>query len=190
MPRVGLKGPPPQKQRGRMQSSPRRPQPRTQEPAVPKPQPLVLQRRGAEGLGWAVIRHGATNILRYLRGPRAVSSVGSEHLVYTEGVGGSSPSPPTQITPHRPLHCRGFLMPKHVPSLLECMERHQKTARPKGRGCIGGAVLDRPIRNPLRRIPKDIPHHKQAATHPNHVVFPCGVQRMGQRLDRCTHHGS
>ena len=26
---------------------------------------------------------------------RAVSSVGSEHLVYTEGVGGSSPSPPT-----------------------------------------------------------------------------------------------
>ena len=27
--------------------------------------------------------------------PRAVSSAGSEHLVYTEGVGGSSPSPPT-----------------------------------------------------------------------------------------------
>ena len=26
---------------------------------------------------------------------RAVSSVGSEHLVYTQGVGGSNPSPPT-----------------------------------------------------------------------------------------------
>lgn len=27
---------------------------------------------------------------------RAISSVGLEHLVYTEGVGGSSPSSPTQ----------------------------------------------------------------------------------------------
>ncbi len=27
---------------------------------------------------------------------RAVSSVGSEHLVYTQGVGGSTPSPPTK----------------------------------------------------------------------------------------------
>jgi hypothetical protein len=26
---------------------------------------------------------------------RAVSSAGSEHLVYTQGVGGSNPSPPT-----------------------------------------------------------------------------------------------
>ena len=28
---------------------------------------------------------------------RAISSVGSEHLVYTEGVGGSNPSLPTSI---------------------------------------------------------------------------------------------
>ncbi len=28
---------------------------------------------------------------------RAISSVGSEHLVYTEGVGGSNPSAPTKI---------------------------------------------------------------------------------------------
>ena len=41
--------------------------------------------------------------LAYLRTPlheRAVSSVGLEHLVYTEGVGGSSPSLPTHISPN------------------------------------------------------------------------------------------
>ena len=31
----------------------------------------------------------------YLQPLRAISSVGSEHLVYTEGVGGSNPSLPT-----------------------------------------------------------------------------------------------
>ena len=31
---------------------------------------------------------------------RAISSVGSEHLVYTEGVGGSNPSAPTLIIRH------------------------------------------------------------------------------------------
>lgn len=47
--------------------------------------------------------HKSTN-LSYLCGPlgemspkRAVSSVGLEHLVYTEGVGGSSPSLPTRF---------------------------------------------------------------------------------------------
>ena len=30
---------------------------------------------------------------------RAISSAGSEHLVYTEGVGGSNPSLPTKKTP-------------------------------------------------------------------------------------------
>ncbi len=30
---------------------------------------------------------------------RAISSVGSEHLVYTEGVGGSNPSSPTKKSP-------------------------------------------------------------------------------------------
>jgi hypothetical protein len=30
---------------------------------------------------------------------RAISSAGSEHLVYTEGVGGSNPSSPTRQTP-------------------------------------------------------------------------------------------
>ncbi len=34
----------------------------------------------------------------FLRLNGAVSSAGSEHLVYTEGVGGSSPSPPTMAT--------------------------------------------------------------------------------------------
>ena len=31
--------------------------------------------------------------------PRALSSVGSEHLVYTQGVGGSNPSAPTFPNP-------------------------------------------------------------------------------------------
>ena len=35
------------------------------------------------------------NIVVYLPPLRAISSVGSEHLVYTEGVGGSNPSLPT-----------------------------------------------------------------------------------------------
>ncbi len=35
---------------------------------------------------------------------RALSSVGSEHLVYTEGVGGSNPSAPTLIIKH--LQCQ------------------------------------------------------------------------------------
>ena len=30
---------------------------------------------------------------------RAISSAGSEHLVYTEGVGGSNPSSPTNLNP-------------------------------------------------------------------------------------------
>ena len=116
---VGLKGPPPRKQGGRMQLSPRGSQPWCHQTGVPKAQPPVLQRRCARRGGCMMVGHGATNILRYLRGPRAVSSVGSEHLVYTEGVGGSSPSPPTPITPQRPLHCRGFLMPQHAPSSFE-----------------------------------------------------------------------
>ena len=34
----------------------------------------------------------------YLHPLRAISSVGSEHLVYTEGVGGSNPSLPTSLS--------------------------------------------------------------------------------------------
>ena len=52
-----------------------------------------------------------TNILRYLRAPRAVSSVGSEHLVYTEGVGGSSPSPPTPGTGTKAPAMQGLFVP-------------------------------------------------------------------------------
>ena len=60
-------------------------------------------------------RHAsATNILRYLRASRAVSSVGSEHLVYTEGVGGSSPSPPTQHS-KKPLHAGAFCCSEPAP---------------------------------------------------------------------------
>jgi hypothetical protein len=33
----------------------------------------------------------------YLQPLRAISSVGSEHLVYTERVGGSNPSLPTKV---------------------------------------------------------------------------------------------
>ena len=32
---------------------------------------------------------------------RAISSAGSEHLVYTEGVGGSNPSSPTKVSPKK-----------------------------------------------------------------------------------------
>ena len=35
----------------------------------------------------------------YICNPRALSSVGSEHLVYTQGVGGSNPSAPTFPNP-------------------------------------------------------------------------------------------
>gem|GEM_PF-1857387 len=46
-------------------------------------------------------------ILNYLWRPvRAISSVGSEHLVYTEGVGSSSLSSPTK---KKPTQLSGFL---------------------------------------------------------------------------------
>ena len=38
-----------------------------------------------------------TEIVKHLIG--AISSAGSEHLVYTEGVGGSNPSSPTILNP-------------------------------------------------------------------------------------------
>ncbi len=38
------------------------------------------------------------NLISWLSVIRALSSVGSEHLVYTQGVGGSNPSAPTKIT--------------------------------------------------------------------------------------------
>jgi hypothetical protein len=41
---------------------------------------------------------------------RAISSVGSEHLVYTERVGGSNPSLPTKVNPTR--NSRIFLYSK------------------------------------------------------------------------------
>ena len=67
--------------------------------AVPRPHFHATGSNVAWPKCWRLVCRSSssrTNILRYLRAPRAVSSVGSEHLVYTEGVGGSSPSPPTQ----------------------------------------------------------------------------------------------
>ena len=39
------------------------------------------------------------HLISWLSVIRALSSVGSEHLVYTQGVGGSNPSAPTTLTP-------------------------------------------------------------------------------------------
>ena len=39
-----------------------------------------------------------SNVLQFIG---AISSAGSEHLVYTEGVGGSNPSSPTKIKSYR-----------------------------------------------------------------------------------------
>ena len=61
-------------------------------------------------MSFAILKTGATFALRFARISiktevnviRALSSVGSEHLVYTEGVGGSNPSAPTSNRkPHR-----------------------------------------------------------------------------------------
>ena len=41
-----------------------------------------------------------TNSILYLHPLWAISSAGSEHLVYTQGVGGSNPSSPTTLKPN------------------------------------------------------------------------------------------
>ena len=46
---------------------------------------------------------------------RALSSVGSEHLVYTEGVGGSNPSAPTK----KPTHLSGFFLSAYKLRLIK-----------------------------------------------------------------------
>ena len=62
--------------------------------AVPRPHFHANGSNAARPKCWRLVCRSSssrTNILRYLRAPRAVSSVGSEHLVYTERAGGSSP---------------------------------------------------------------------------------------------------
>ena len=114
--------------------------------AVPRQHFHATGSNAARPKSWRLVCRSSssrTNILRYLRAPRAVSSVGSEHLVYTEGVGGSSPSPPTQNKAQKPLRCRGFLLPKHAPSLLVGENGQQKADSPKGRGFV--LVLRMPL---------------------------------------------
>jgi hypothetical protein len=48
----------------------------------------------------------------YLQPLRAISSVGSEHLVYTERVGGSNPSLPTKVKSFT--HREGFFVFKYI----------------------------------------------------------------------------
>ena len=105
-----------------------------------------------------------TNILRYLRAPRAVSSVGSEHLVYTEGVGGSSPSPPTHKGP-----CDAGLFVAST-----CNQSLLREGRSRRWG---------PTWNAGRCIAQHIAHHKQSATHPNHVLN----RTMRQGAIQCIH---
>ena len=47
---------------------------------------------------------------------RAISSAGSEHLVYTEGVGGSNPSSPTRYKNRS--YCFGFFVMDHFVYIL------------------------------------------------------------------------
>ena len=119
---------------------------RTCQTAVPRPHFHATGSNAAQPKSWRLVCRSLssrTNILRYLRAPRAVSSVGSEHLVYTEGVGGSSPSPPTQNKAQKPLRCGGFLLPKHAPSLLVGEEGQEKADSPEGRGFV--LVLGMPL---------------------------------------------
>ena len=137
--------------------------------AVPRPHFHANGSNAARPKCWKLVCRSSssrTNILRYLRAPRAVSSVGSEHLVYTEGVGGSSPSPPTQNKAQKPLRCRGFCC--HAPSLL--VGKHA-LARSLLVGGKGQSFHSGPPLNASRSITKDITHHKQTAAHPNHVFF-------------------
>ena len=56
---------------------------------------------------------------------RAISSAGSEHLVYTEGVGGSNPSSPTLIETSKINDFGGFFMCfqlKNAPLLITTRE--------------------------------------------------------------------
>ena len=132
----------------------------TRQKAVPRPHFHATGASAARPKSWRLVCRSSssrTNILRYLRAPRAVSSVGSEHLVYTEGVGGSSPSPPTQNKAQRTLQRRGFLLSMHAPSSL---------VGEKGQSFLLGPPL-----NASRSITKDVTHHKQTAAHPNHVFF-------------------
>lgn len=46
---------------------------------------------------------------------RALSSVGSEHLVYTQGVGGSNPSAPTSFRKSRYKFVSGFFFADTLP---------------------------------------------------------------------------
>ena len=115
---IGLKGPPPRKQGGRMQLSPRGSQPWCHQTGVPKAQPPVLQRRCARRGGCMMVGHGATNILRYLRGPRAVSSVGSEHPFTPRGSGVRVPTAHSNHPTKAPA-LQGLLMPQHAPSSFE-----------------------------------------------------------------------
>ena len=84
---VGLQGLGQTKQQGRMHAPPRFPGRHGNRTRAQKLTPIHRF-------------HGSRNKHTSLSSrSRAVSSVGSEHLVYTEGVGGSSPLPPTSPLP-------------------------------------------------------------------------------------------
>ena len=143
--------------------------------AAPRPHFHATGPNAAQPMSWRMVVQSSssrTNILRYLRAPRAVSSVGSEHLVYTEGVGGSSPSPPTQNKAQKPLHRRGFLLPKHAPSLLVGGKGQQKVNSPEGRAfvlCSGNAP---PLGPPTKACEGGSPPVVQAR-----IRLVCGQER-------------
>ena len=71
---------------------------------------------------------------------------------------------------HRPSHAREVvpLLSKHAPSLLE--------------GGKGPSSHVRPPLNASRSITKDVTHHEQTATHPNHVFARSTRQGASQRF--------
>ena len=72
---------------------------------------------------------------------RAISSVGSEHLVYTEGVGGSNPSLPTSITILMNFH-QDFLFSK-TEAFFVVFENKKDCISKAHNGCICSRGFDK-----------------------------------------------
>jgi hypothetical protein len=79
----------------------------------------------------------------YLQPLRAISSVGSEHLVYTERVGGSNPSLPTSITILMNFSSGFFVFKKIRSSLLDFFKNKKDAMSAAHKDCICSSGFNR-----------------------------------------------